>query len=220
MSINHAILGILSCKPLTGYDLKKIIQDSSFMYWSGNNNQIYKSLVELLDQGYVTNEVYHQESSPSKKVYTITKEGVSELKEWVLSSTEPPESKKHFLVQLAWADQLLPEELNTLLSDYENQIKIQILMQKEKHRRGTFSPARSPREIFLWDMIHENIISSYESELIWLEKLRNGIGNEKREEINKMNYSVIQKNDKKYINLIQTEAPICAEAGALDLISI
>ncbi len=220
MSINHAILGILSCKPLTGYDLKKIIQESPFMYWSGNNNQIYKSLVELLEEGFVTNEVYHQENSPSKKIYTITKEGITELKEWVLSSTEPPELKKQFLVQLAFADQLLPEELNTLLSGYENQIRMQILMQKEKLRRGTFSPGRSPREVYLWDMIHENIITSYESELTWLEKLRKGIGNMKREETAKMNYTVSQKNDKKYLTIISAETPINSEQDALDIISI
>ena len=57
VSIKHAILGILSFKPLTGYDIKKIIQESSFMYWSGNNNQVYKALLELHDKGFVTNEV-------------------------------------------------------------------------------------------------------------------------------------------------------------------
>jgi len=114
MSIDYAILGILSSKSLTGYDLKKIIQESPFMYWSGNNNQIYRSLVKLHDKGFVTNEVEYQESSPSKKVYTITKEGISELKDWVLSSPEPPEFKKMFLIQLAWSDQLNSEELSAI----------------------------------------------------------------------------------------------------------
>ncbi len=63
MSINHAILGILSCRSVTGYDLKKIIQESPFMPWSGNNNQIYKALVEILEEGFVTHEVRHQEST-------------------------------------------------------------------------------------------------------------------------------------------------------------
>lgn len=67
MSINFAILGILSSKSLTGYELKKIIQESPFMYWSGNNNQIYKALAEMLATGLVTNEVQQQEGSPSKK---------------------------------------------------------------------------------------------------------------------------------------------------------
>ncbi|MCG1013246.1 PadR family transcriptional regulator [Tepidanaerobacter sp. GT38] len=72
MSISLAILGLLSYKPMSGYDLKKIIQDSSFMYWSGNNNQIYKALSELRDKGFVTNEVIHQDGAPTKKIYKIT----------------------------------------------------------------------------------------------------------------------------------------------------
>lgn len=220
MSISHAILGILSCKPSTGYDLKKIIQELSFMYWSGNNNQIYKALVELLDEGFVTNEVQHQESSPSKKIYTITKEGLAELKEWVFSSPELPELKKPFLIQLAWADQLQPDELNTLLTGYENRIRMQILLQKEKQRRGTFSPARTPREIYLWEMIQENIISSYENELIWLEKIRKAIESDCKEETNKMDYSVIEKNGKKYIECFSAKTPIQSEQDALDLIMV
>lgn len=66
---------------------KKMIEDSSFMHWSGNNNQIYKSLVQLLEDGWVTHEVQHQESSPSKKIYTITDKGLAELRNWL---TRPP----------------------------------------------------------------------------------------------------------------------------------
>jgi DNA-binding PadR family transcriptional regulator len=219
MSINHAILGILSCKPVTGYDLKKIIQESPFMPWSGNNNQIYKALVEILDEGFVTHEVLHQESSPSKKIYTITEEGLAELRDWVLSSPEPPEFKKTFLIQLAWADQLNTGELDTILAGYENGLKVQILMQRERQRRGLFSPARSAREEYLWDMIYENIISSYENELNWLKKLRAQIHSIRGEETNKMNYKVIEKNTKKYIECISAEKPINTEKDALDLIA-
>ena len=172
MSINHAILGILSFKSVTGYDLKKIIQDSPFMYWSGNNNQIYKSLVELHERGYVTIEICHQESSPSKKIYTITQEGLSELKRWVSSTPESPEFKKRFLIQLAWSDQLNTDELNSLLSEYENEIQMQIILQEEKKRRKAFTPARTARETFLWEMIFENIISYYKNELDWIQRIR------------------------------------------------
>jgi DNA-binding PadR family transcriptional regulator len=172
MSIKYAILGLLSWKPSTGYDLKKVIEESSIMYWSGNNNQIYKTLLQLLDAGLVTNEVLHQESTPSKKLYTITSEGAATLKEWVLSTPELPEFKKTFLVQLAWADQLDEKELDDLLSRYENEICIQLLMQQEKVRRGINSPKRTDREVSLWEMISENIISSYKNELDWIRNVR------------------------------------------------
>src|SRR5690625_2312088 len=136
MSIKFAILGILRWKPSTGYELKKIFEDSSFMYWSGNNNQIYKALISMEDEELVTNEVIHQDNDPSKKIYTITEVGLKELKEWVMSSSETPEIKKKFLVQLAWSDMLSNQELSEILTRYENELKAQLIMQQEKDRRA------------------------------------------------------------------------------------
>ncbi len=219
MSIKHAILGILSCSSLTGYDLKKIMQDSTFMYWSGNNNQIYKALVELLDQGFVTNEVLHGESSPSKKVYTLTKAGLVELKEWIKSNPEVPEFKKMFLIQLAFADMLSTEEIDMLLTKYEREVRIQILMEQEKKSRKTFSPGRTLRETHIWDLIQDNIISSYENELNWIKRVRREICNNIKER-NKMDYMLIERESKKYIMLDSDKASIASEQDALDLIGV
>lgn len=172
MSIEFAILGILSWKSSTGYELKKIFEDSSFMYWTGNNNQIYKALIKMQDKGLVNSKVIYQESSPSKKIYTITEEGFKVLREWVKSSPEAPEIKKTFLIQLAWSDMLSNQELSELLSKYENEIKIQLVMQEEKNRRSVHSPNRSAREYLIWDMISENIISTFNNELNWVRETR------------------------------------------------
>lgn len=172
MSIKLAILGILSWKPSTGYELKKVFEDSSFMYWSGNNNQVYKGLMSLEKESLVTSELIHRDSSPSKKIYTITKEGQNELKNWLLSSPEAPEIKKIFLVQFAWSDQLTNHELNQMLLQYENEVHLQIMIEKEKYRRALHSPGRSARENIIWELISENIISTYNNELKWLRDVR------------------------------------------------
>lgn len=218
MSINFAILGILSCRPLTGYDLKKIIQDSPFMYWSGNNNQIYKALVELLEEGWVTNEVEHQDGAPTKKIYTITDKGRSELKRGVLAPPEPPEMKKSFLIRLAWADLLNEEELDMLLTGYEDEILMQLALQQEKKRRAEFAPERTPRESLLWDMIHENILSSYNSELLWVRQLRGKLGLSQDKEMKRMNYEVVTTKGTTYLEYADAEAPIGKEQDALDLV--
>ena len=91
MEIQYTILGLLNWKPLAGYDIKKIIADSELFYWSGNNNQIYNSLVELHKQGLVSQEILLQETLPAKKIYTITPAGQAELHRWLLSEPELPE---------------------------------------------------------------------------------------------------------------------------------
>jgi len=177
MSINYVILGILSYKSMTGYDLKKIIQDSAFMHWSGNNNQIYKSLTELLDKGLVINEVKHQESSPTKKIYTITSDGLAALKEWFFSPIESIEIKKPFLIQLAWSRQLNTSELNMLLDGYENQVKMQLLMEQSNKQDTNFLSDRTTLETTIWSFINDNIRRTYENELEWIHDLRRAIAN-------------------------------------------
>ena len=172
MAIKYAILGLLSWRPFSGYDLKKMIADSVFLYWSGNNNQIYTTLVELHRAGLVTNEVQHQERYPARKVYTITSQGLAELRRWVLSSPELPQLRNTFHIQLAWADQVSSAELDALLEKYEYEVQMQLLMCQEKQRRGMIDPARTERESYLWRMISENYITSYQTELAWVRKLR------------------------------------------------
>lgn len=53
------------------------------------------------------------------------------------------------------------QEINEVLAKYENEIKLQLIMQKEKYRRALHFPNRNPRESLIWEMILENIISTY-----------------------------------------------------------
>lgn len=175
MSIKYAILGMLSIKALTGYDLKKVMQDSSFMPWSGNNNQIYKALLELGNDNFVTSEVCHQENSPSKKIYTITAAGLAELKKWSQTLPEAFEIKKPFLIQLAWADLLSSDELEALLLKYQQEIEGQIFIVQEKGKRSFFKEGRTPRESALWNLIDENILMAYQSELEWIDKAKKAL---------------------------------------------
>lgn len=221
MSIKYAILGLLSWKPATGYELKKIFEDSSAMYWSGNNNQIYKSLVQLLNDGLVTNEVKHQENSPSKKIYSITEEGLARLKDWVLEEPDVPELKNTFLIQLAWADQLSDEELHEMLDRYESRINMQLIYQQEKMKRGVQAPNRNERETFLWDKIAENQLSFYHNELKWVQGIRKELDDRTQmEERTTMNYKVMENGTKKYIELISSQTPLNTEQDAVDLVAL
>jgi len=191
MPIEYAILGLLSWRPLTGYDIKKMFAGSTTLHWSGNNNQIYTTLVNLHKADLVTRQVELQEDSPARKIYSITAKGRTELKKWLLTEPEPPQLKNTFLIQLAWADQLSPEELDTLLEKYEAEMQIQISMLQTQEQQKNISPsgtyrdtyinaaiARTPREAILWSMIQENWASFYKSELKWVHKLRKQLANQ------------------------------------------
>jgi DNA-binding PadR family transcriptional regulator len=178
MSIQSAILGFLSWKPFTGYELKKIFADALSFHWSGNNNQIYGSLVELHKSGAVSIEVQQQEKYPAKKLYSISDRGKEDLRSWLLSEPELPMFRSPAHIQLAWAEGLDAEEVDGLLAAYERQLEAQAIMCRETIRRvgsspeGSLAPRRSPRERLIWESIDENHAAFYENELAWARELR------------------------------------------------
>jgi len=180
MSIEYAILGLLSYQPLAGYDIKKIFEGSPALYWSGNNNQIYTTLVSLHKKGLVTRQVQMQEVRPARKIYAITEQGRAELELWAQSPPELPQVRHGFLLQLAGAGRLPPAEMDALLEKYENEVWMQTLTLKrqaegkEGARRGMFDPslARNRREALLWRSIQDYWMTYFDNELNWVRKLR------------------------------------------------
>jgi PadR family transcriptional regulator, regulatory protein AphA len=172
MSIRHAILGFLSWKPFTGYELKKIFANALSFHWSGNSNQIYGSLIQLHKDEAVDIEVQQQEKYPARKVYAIRESGLDELRSWLRKAPELPEIRNHFHIQLAWADLLSEADLDALLEGYELLLSNHILMCRETGLRGGLSPARSPREALIWRRIEEGRLACYEAELAWAKALR------------------------------------------------
>jgi len=172
MSINFVILGYLSWKPMTGYDLKRIIADSETLPWSANNNQIYRGLVQLHEKNWVTRRIESQVGAPDRHVYTINEDGRHALKEWVRGKPDLPQSKKAFLHQLMWGDALDGEELDDLLDAYKEVLADKVFLLRVQADRKPNMPERTTREKYLWDMIYKNWINQYEAEIDWVRKMR------------------------------------------------
>ncbi len=172
MSIQHAILGFLCWKPATGYDLKKLFQESSILYWSGNNNQIYRALDQLHEASLVTQTVEQKEHYPERKVYTITDAGKQKLKSWILTEPEAPQLRNSFMVQLAWADCLQPDELDNLLTKYEAELNELVDALESEVTEHLISPQRTPREAFIWQKLVENRRNFLNHEVDWVQDFR------------------------------------------------
>jgi len=221
VSIKYAILGLLSWKPATGYEVKKIFKSSSIIPWSGSNNQIYNTLLDLQCRGLVTYEILSRKGYPSKKTYTITSEGLSELKEWLQMHPQAPEFKKTFLIQLSWSHLLNDQELFELLKKYESEINRQLATYQENMKLEIDAPKRTFRETIIWNMISENLISSYKSELEWVEKTHKAIfGNEADNWINKISFQLIKIRRKSYLEVLTCTTCINSEQEALELIDL
>lgn len=78
--IKLAILGFLSIRPMSGYELDKTISSSLAFFWKINQSQIYIELNKLESNNKIISTLVFQDNKPNKKIYDLTEKGKEELK--------------------------------------------------------------------------------------------------------------------------------------------
>lgn len=177
MTIEVAILGFLSYAPLSGYDLKKLLSQSESLHWSGNNNQIYRALVDLHEKGLVERDEEAPSAGPARKVYSLTEAGDAALRDSLLSAPELPEMRTPMLARLVGADTLSNEDLDRILTAYGDELRGKIWALEEMERRGDGIPdLGSERQRVIWQAMHQRAIAFYRAEMEWAATLRWSVG--------------------------------------------
>ncbi|GIH73870.1 PadR family transcriptional regulator [Planobispora longispora] len=115
MSLRHAVLGFLSLKPLTGYDLKKYFDGSVGHFWNADQAQIYRALTQLTEDGLVHVRVVPQEGRPARREHHLTDSGRAELDAWLRAPAGPQAVREPFMVQVFFAGRLPVAETTALL---------------------------------------------------------------------------------------------------------
>jgi len=83
MSLRFALLGLLAVQPASGYDLKRAINRSTYFIWNATGPQIYNTLHDLREDGFITSKSLPQTGKPDKHIHTITANGRAALKEFM-----------------------------------------------------------------------------------------------------------------------------------------
>ena len=96
----YAILGMLSICPMSGYDIKKEIEQSISNFWSESYGQIYPVLKRLVAEGLVTKTVEAQVGKPDRHVYELTAKGHQELQRWLGAGIAPRVQRNELLLKL------------------------------------------------------------------------------------------------------------------------
>jgi len=64
LSLGNALLGLLNHRPMTGYDLKKMLDHPMGFFWAAQMSQIYRELNKLEKKVLVKSEIIPQEKRP------------------------------------------------------------------------------------------------------------------------------------------------------------
>lgn len=104
----YAVLGQLAGGPRSGYEIKRLLEDSAAHFWHASYSQIYSELRRLSDLGLAGEEHVRQDARPDKRVYTITPAGRAALERWLREPWGLASLKDESLVKLTLADPLPP----------------------------------------------------------------------------------------------------------------
>jgi PadR family transcriptional regulator, regulatory protein AphA len=104
----YAVLGMLSLRPMSGYDIKKTIEGSVSNFWNESFGQIYPMLTKLLAAGFVE-ETGDRESR--KREFKITKRGRAALGEWLERPARFQPSRNETLLKVFLAAELPPSTI-------------------------------------------------------------------------------------------------------------
>lgn len=173
MSLSHTVLGFLSLGSMTGYDLKKYMDNSTQFFWHAELSQIYPTLKQLESNGLIKAEVIPQDGKPDKKVYSITKTGRAELINWLSEPLdETPPTKSPVLLKLFFLETL---DKKDILSQMRRQLEAQrsrlkrYQQETRKNIQEAVQASGMAQRRVLWELVRQYGELQTQTSIRWLE---------------------------------------------------
>ena len=173
MSLRYALLGFLGLDSMTGYEIKKNLDQSTQLFWHAGLNQIYPTLKKLEIDGLVTARAEAQDGKPDKRTYSITPAGREALEQWL---AEPlsflPPSKNAALLKIFFSGSL---ENSVVLVQLETQLELhrEQLHRYEGETRQMIAEIVEAtgltREGTMWELVRELGEAHERAYVEWLE---------------------------------------------------
>jgi PadR family transcriptional regulator AphA len=101
----YVILGFLHKGPMSGYEIKALVDHSTRFFWAASYGQIYPELKRLSEAGLVTGSE-QPTGGRRRTVYEITAGGEEELRAWLRERPQTFEMRDEGLLKLFFAEAL------------------------------------------------------------------------------------------------------------------
>lgn len=106
LTIEHALLGYLSERPMHGYDIYRQIRRPGGLgvVWRIKRSQLYALLTKLETLGYISAALEQQIGRPARRVFHLTEAGRAAFADWLTSPVDRPRDLRlDFLARLYFA---------------------------------------------------------------------------------------------------------------------
>lgn len=138
MALAHTILATIGNKSYSGYDLWKKFSQTSSYYWQASQQQIYRELGKLEQEGAIASEIVPQVGRPDKKLYQITEQGKEKLRDWLIEPAELMVIRDELLVKIIAAE-LVPRSVILQEIERHRQLHLQQLSAYQEIEQQKFS---------------------------------------------------------------------------------
>ncbi len=102
----YALLGFLTWRPMSGYDLKQAVAGSVGNFWSESYGQIYPMLRRLAEEGWITSRPAEDAGRRARHVHRITAAGREALHEWLCAPATETPPRIELLLKLFFGDEV------------------------------------------------------------------------------------------------------------------
>jgi DNA-binding PadR family transcriptional regulator len=109
----YVILGLLTEAPMTGYQLKQIIDIRFKFFWRESYGQIFPVLKAMAEEGDIVIQDMTQKQNRAQKMYAITPQGEAKLAAWLKLPVETEMIRMEILLKLYFGNLV---ERQTLLA--------------------------------------------------------------------------------------------------------
>ena len=116
-----AILGLLSWKPMSGYDIKKIVDVGLSHFWNENYGQIYPTLDDLVKSGFAKKSVDKNSGKRKRYIYRITADGESTFRKWLAQPADVPSVRNELQLKFFLSSKLPASNSLRIINEYQEQ---------------------------------------------------------------------------------------------------
>jgi PadR family transcriptional regulator, regulatory protein AphA len=132
---DYVILGLLTESPLTGYQMKKIIDIRFRFFWNESYGQLYPTLKALSEDGYIAEVLTGEKQKRAQRTYRITSGGLAALQHWLPLPVEKESVRLEILLKMYFSNlsdkEVMMRHISVFQQSHEQDLKVLGMFEKE-----------------------------------------------------------------------------------------
>lgn len=167
--MEYVILGLLSHETLTGYEMKKRMDTTMSLFWSGSYGSIYPTLQKLSDKGHIVS-METTNNGRDKINYSITHSGKEYLQQWLRKPVIKDELKYETMLKLFFGSEIGKKDSIKHIQQFEDRMVQMLPRLKASVDILQDDDSEAAHEYYMLTALYG--VKMYEASIEWCEQVK------------------------------------------------